>query len=185
VLLLATGAASALPNYPADTPNGSVNSCATCHETPEGTGRNAFGTAVQGKGGPAAAWPQLFGLDSDGDGVTNGAELGDPCGVWVSGAAPERTIGITNPGVADATADPTLECGAPGGVGGGGAASSGPTGGSTPTPTPSTGAGLATERDDVPQDACAVGVAAGRDAPVAWAWAVAGALALLGARRRR
>ena len=35
--------------------------------------------------------------DSDGDGLTNGAELGDPCCVWKFGFVPFRTQGITDP----------------------------------------------------------------------------------------
>ncbi len=37
-------------------------------------------------------------LDSDGDGFPNGWELGDPCGVFVSGAAPLWTNDIAHPG---------------------------------------------------------------------------------------
>ena len=37
-------------------------------------------------------------LDSDGDGMTNGQELGDPNCVWTEGNAPKRTDNITHPG---------------------------------------------------------------------------------------
>ena len=37
-------------------------------------------------------------LDSDGDGMTNGQELGDPNCVWTEGNVPERTDNITHPG---------------------------------------------------------------------------------------
>nr|KAG5695070.1 hypothetical protein BaRGS_032563 [Batillaria attramentaria] len=40
-------------------------------------------------------------LDSDGDGLTNGQELGDPDCVWTPGQIPARTTGITHPGVCD------------------------------------------------------------------------------------
>ncbi|KAG8469026.1 hypothetical protein KFE25_007544 [Diacronema lutheri] len=40
-------------------------------------------------------------MDSDGDGLSNGAELGDPSCVWTVGATPASTTGITHPGVAD------------------------------------------------------------------------------------
>lgn len=36
--------------------------------------------------------------DSDGDGMTNGAELGDPDCDWVKGQTPKRTENITHPG---------------------------------------------------------------------------------------
>ncbi|KAK7088971.1 putative DBH-like monooxygenase protein 2 [Littorina saxatilis] len=38
-------------------------------------------------------------LDSDGDGRTNGHELGDPDCVWTPGSTPLRTFNITHPGV--------------------------------------------------------------------------------------
>jgi hypothetical protein len=45
------------------------------------------------------AWnSKLCSLDSDGDGVTNGEELGDPCCVWQKGAVPARTTMISHPG---------------------------------------------------------------------------------------
>ncbi|XP_076111680.1 tyramine beta-hydroxylase-like [Mytilus galloprovincialis] len=42
-------------------------------------------------------------MDSDGDGMTNGYELGDPNCVWVAGQGitPERVIDITHPGICD------------------------------------------------------------------------------------
>lgn len=69
-------------------PNGTVNSCANCHINPGGGGeRNAFGLAVFAAMGsiPRAAnfdfWDaELAALDSDGDGFSNGTELGDPDG---------------------------------------------------------------------------------------------------------
>lgn len=39
--------------------------------------------------------------DSDGDSVSNGAELGDPDCVWTPGAVPNRTYDISHPGYAD------------------------------------------------------------------------------------
>jgi len=43
--------------------------------------RNVFGEAF----GVAMDWAQICKLDSDGDGLTNGQELGDPCCKWSSG----------------------------------------------------------------------------------------------------
>ena len=37
-------------------------------------------------------------MDSDGDGITNGEELGDPQCVWIPGNNPNRTTHITHPG---------------------------------------------------------------------------------------
>lgn len=83
-----------LPNSPA--------SCNTCHTSGGGTPRNAFGLAVEAlvtPGGREAFWsPALAALDSDGDGFTNGQELGDPTG---SGTADPRAV-ATRPGDASA-----------------------------------------------------------------------------------
>jgi hypothetical protein len=43
-------------------------------------------------------------MDSDGDGVSNGAELQDPAGTWTAGTAnPGDPRLVTNPGVSDAS----------------------------------------------------------------------------------
>lgn len=67
--------AHAQPNYPALLP--SSQGCVTCHVSAGGGGpRNAFGQAFPGAG---RMWTQeLCEADSDGDGASNGVELGDP-----------------------------------------------------------------------------------------------------------
>ena len=82
-------------------PNGSSNRCANCHNDPGGGGpRNGFGQDVDAlldPGSRDAFWALELALeDSDGDGFTNGAELGDFDGDGVA----ERTVNITNPGLA-------------------------------------------------------------------------------------
>ena len=79
---------------PGQIPNGSVNGCLNCHMSASGgDARNAFGLTVEGDflfNGAVVWGPELAAIDSDGDGVTNGAELGDPEGTWTSGdPAPE------------------------------------------------------------------------------------------------
>ena len=64
-------------------PNGREDNCASCHVRPNGGGtRTLFGEAVNERvtrGGREEFWsPALAALDSDGDGVPNGLELGDP-----------------------------------------------------------------------------------------------------------
>jgi len=49
-------------------------------------------------------WQAVCSLDSDGDGRTNGEELGDPNCIWTKGDTPEFSI-QSNPGVADAVGD--------------------------------------------------------------------------------
>lgn len=92
---------SAARNFRPDRiPNGSVNSCNTCHTSGGGTERNAFGLLVESTIGFTSAdvafWgPSLATQDSDGDGFTNGQELGDPSGFWPNQAP---RAGATNPG---------------------------------------------------------------------------------------
>ncbi|MDG1892959.1 MAG: hypothetical protein P8L18_16775 [Verrucomicrobiota bacterium] len=79
-------------------PNGNVNRCANCHMRSSGGGpRTAFGEAVRSITGSSRApfWSEtLAALDSDGDGATNGLELGDPDGdgIAIQGAQ------VTHPG---------------------------------------------------------------------------------------
>ncbi|GFN99774.1 temptin [Plakobranchus ocellatus] len=57
---------------------------------------NDFGQAFQ----DAGSWtPSLCAADTDGDGVTNGAELGDPSCTWSPGQTPQSTESITHPGI--------------------------------------------------------------------------------------
>ena len=62
-----------------------------------GGARNAFGNEFA-----AAGFTWTTGLcqkDSDGDGLSNGRELGDPDCVWTAGSAPRFNVGITHPGI--------------------------------------------------------------------------------------
>ena len=99
--------AHAFGNYRNRVPNGNVASCQTCHVKSDG-GKpwNAFGEQIRKVGAPPV-WADLVDLDADGDGQTNGQELGDPCGDWVMGATPPRTADISRPGdKASVSADP-------------------------------------------------------------------------------
>lgn len=100
------GVASA--NYPDAIPNGflaGVGRCAVCHIDPAGGGTlTGFGSDFQrGADGVLGTsddrrWSaRLAARDSDGDLWTNGQELGDPFGVWTSGATPASTY-RANPG---------------------------------------------------------------------------------------
>jgi len=75
-------------------PNGSAFSCNTCHTAGGGSPLNPFGTEIftnfltaTSAAGDVIWGPELAALDSDGDGATNGAELGDTGGTWVVGDA--------------------------------------------------------------------------------------------------
>ncbi|MBK9138777.1 MAG: CHRD domain-containing protein [Verrucomicrobia bacterium] len=97
-------------------PNGNVFGCANCHVSAGGGGaRNPFGQAVGAITGSSSAafWSaSLAALDSDGDGFSNGFELGDPEG--------DGTVipgwRVTNPGSAASrpqNAAPTVAITAP------------------------------------------------------------------------
>jgi len=71
---------------PAQIPNGTVNNCLNCHMSASGgDARNPFGLTIEADflSGFDVVWgPELAAIDSDGDGFTNGEELGDPEGTW-------------------------------------------------------------------------------------------------------
>ena len=101
-------------SYVADVPNGGDFSCTTCHG-PDGnySDFNQFGDDFKTEmnrsddSTPARSWQALFDEDSDGDGQTNGQELGDPCGLFSSGSTAARTTDVSRPGELTSTsADP-------------------------------------------------------------------------------
>ena len=69
-------------------PNGAKFGCNACHLKPGGA-RNIFGMQIEGKflsssglSGEVVWSRELASLDADGDGASNGLELGDPEGLW-------------------------------------------------------------------------------------------------------
>ncbi len=93
--------AEARPGRVSQTPNGAMFSCGLCHADGGAGPRNAFGQDVQANlTEPGAAgqvqWDLIFSLDSDGDGCTNGQELGDPDGAWTIGD-PDPDGTVSNP----------------------------------------------------------------------------------------
>ncbi|HFE52955.1 MAG TPA: T9SS type A sorting domain-containing protein [Bacteroidetes bacterium] len=102
VAVALAGSASARSKRVGQIPNGNVFSCANCHISPGGP-RNAFGAEIERNyldaNGDVIWNASLAGLDSDGDGATNGAELQDPTGQWRVGQAnPGDPNQVTNPG---------------------------------------------------------------------------------------
>lgn len=98
-------------------PNGSKVQCQNCHVNvdpdKQGSVRNAFGKVVEKsyldnniKSIANVKWgPELAALDSDGDGVSNGEELGDPDGSWKKGQPDPGSFNlVSNPG--DPTSKP-------------------------------------------------------------------------------
>tara|TARA_B100000405_G_scaffold185793_1_gene130003 strand:+ start:190 stop:618 length:429 start_codon:yes stop_codon:yes gene_type:complete len=72
-------------------PNGAEFGCVTCH-LKRGGARNTFGKQIEAKflsssgfSGEVIWNKELASLDADGDGASNGLELGDPEGLWRSG----------------------------------------------------------------------------------------------------
>jgi uncharacterized protein (TIGR03382 family) len=109
-VVLAATPSLARPEYVAGVPG---VDCGSCHVSAGGGGRrNAFGIDVEVKmpstGPTDETWAILFCVDSDGDGKTNGQELGDPCGAWRVGDASPRAA--SNPGDAADTTDVEGEC---------------------------------------------------------------------------
>ena len=87
-------------------PNSSIAGCNTCHTSGGGSPRNSFGLEIEANflnaDGDVVWGPELAALDSDGDGASNGVELGDPDGAWLAGDAdPEGDI--FDPGDPDST----------------------------------------------------------------------------------
>ena len=70
------------------------------HQSSVGSGApNSFGTAFKNAN---YTWEAgLCAEDSDGDGQSNGLELGDPDCVWSEGQTPARTTDISHPGFGD------------------------------------------------------------------------------------
>ncbi len=95
-LLLAPAPALAFPPFAGDVPcDARFETCTLCHvDRDGGTGcatppcLNDFGDAFTG----GRTWPDVAGLDTDGDGATNGQELGDPEGRFPGVAADCRCV---------------------------------------------------------------------------------------------
>jgi MYXO-CTERM domain-containing protein len=110
VAAIAPASAFAYSWSPNAIPNGTTYSCTTCHLRPTGgAGWNDFGNEIRtlraiNFGGRTIDWAALYELDSDGDGFTNGQELGDPDG----DGTPVPGFSATRPG--DATSFP-VPCG--------------------------------------------------------------------------
>ena len=110
ILLVMVTWSEARPFRVEQVPNGNVYGCLTCH-TGTGGPRNPFGQEIEANfldnpGNPSNAnveWgPALAALDSDDDSASNGEELQDPSGEWVSGEAnPGETALVSNPGDPD------------------------------------------------------------------------------------
>ncbi|GAB9467343.1 hypothetical protein Gpo141_00004693 [Globisporangium polare] len=100
--------ALARPEYRSRIPNGFnvPNVPAVGHTDPQGSSGslNVFGKAFSSAG---SKWTTtLCQADSDGDGQTNGQELGDPCCGWsTSSSAPQRDSGLSDPSHASSTAN--------------------------------------------------------------------------------
>ena len=100
IVFIGWGQADARSKRVNQIPNGSALGCASCHVTPGGP-RTLFGQEIernyltQPGGGGDVVWNAMLAmLDSDGDGVSNGRELGDPDG----DGTVDSSIQVTNPG---------------------------------------------------------------------------------------
>lgn len=131
---------TAKPTFPSLLPNGAnvVGVETLGHVDTSGGGElNAFGTDF---GSAGFAWTtKLCEADSDEDGQTNGQELGDPCCKWAAKSSEkvQWITGVSHPGDAASTSDPTLWANVICGSETSESASSTTTTTPTPTPTPS------------------------------------------------
>jgi hypothetical protein len=114
--LLVGAPAAAVGDYLDEIP-ARPDACYTCHtDTDDGAlnrfGEEALATLFLNGTTPSVDWSLIFNIDSDGDGQTNGQELGDPCGEWTPGqGGAGRLFAISHPGVdTDLSAAPTLGC---------------------------------------------------------------------------
>ncbi|MAO84220.1 MAG: hypothetical protein CMH50_10125 [Myxococcales bacterium] len=94
---LMPGLAQATVAFMSEVPNVRGQSCNTCHVSGGGSPRNSFGQDFWDLGGD---WAELWQVDSDGDGFSNGFELGDPNGEWEKGQ-PAPGPYVSHPGDAD------------------------------------------------------------------------------------
>jgi len=116
LLMLASVPAYARDFRVDDIPNGGRFDCTSCHVGSQGGGDfTPFGSAaigaLTGSGNVEQQhvdWSQLYDLDSDRDGFTNGEELGDPDGTWIRGD-PDPGGVIYHPG--DTSKHPPGTCG--------------------------------------------------------------------------
>ena len=98
--VLAAYTVSAVPGYVSVIPNGSVNSCSTCHAASGAPALNPFGSDFLANN---HLWNAALAMkNSDGDAYSNGQELGDPTG----SGTPIPGASVSKPG--DATSIPTL-----------------------------------------------------------------------------
>lgn len=114
-LILTATPAAARPFRVSDIPNGDKNTCLNCHGDTKGSTRTDFGSDAQTYlEGPSpvqqqhVTWAPLCPLDSDGDGWTNGKELGDPDCTWKAGD-PSPNAYVFNPG--EPSSHPPPVCG--------------------------------------------------------------------------
>jgi hypothetical protein len=124
-LVMAALPAEARPFRVNDIPNGSKYGCLNCHTDTKATANTDFGSdarkflIVSGAiSTQHVDWTPLCPLDSDGDGWTNGQELGDPDCMWKSGDPDPTGKALSNPGNPDSYLPPTcgngkLEAGEP------------------------------------------------------------------------
>lgn len=106
VALAAVDSLEGFPSFAANVPNGaSVRDCdgvvwtAVGHENRDAGGLplNAFGVDLQANG---LSWAAVCALDSDGDGMTNGEELGDPDCTWTPEQGSEGLLEpLSHPGL--------------------------------------------------------------------------------------
>lgn len=95
---------SAYPTYNNNVPNGNlIPPSAIELGHPGGATKRYTGFANQYVSNGRKWTKMLCSSDADGDGQSNGLEMGDPCCTWVQGASPMFTTDLSNPNDAAST----------------------------------------------------------------------------------
>jgi hypothetical protein len=88
----------AYPAYNNDFPNGNTTPPSPILLGHPGGNTRAFTKVAVLYRGQGYKWTQtVCQTDSDGDGQSNGLEMGDPCCVWTVGEIPALTTGLSDP----------------------------------------------------------------------------------------
>lgn len=90
--------ATSYPQYNNNVPNGNMippSAIELGHPGGSTKRYTSFGNAYVSNG---RKWTKgLCMVDSDGDGQSNGLEMGDPCCLWVAGSSPQFTTDLSDP----------------------------------------------------------------------------------------
>lgn len=104
ITILLTTYASGYPQYNNNVPNGNLIPPSAIELGHPGGATKRYTSFANQYVSNSRKWTRsLCTSDADGDGQSNGLEMGDPCCTWTQGAAPLFTTGLSNPNDAAST----------------------------------------------------------------------------------